>query len=321
MKDIRTRNAAVDTLRALSVLYIIGFWHLLEYAPTMAWRLHPIFDRLTVVVLSLFVLISGYLIGRSKAPVTGGEVRRFYASRLLRIYPPYLLALLCFYLLGSVSGSIAAKGAVLVSMMAPPPPQTLWFITMLMMFYLLAPLLLIAHERSFGLLISVAALLGLLVAYRSAIGNLDPRTLIYLPPFAAGIYLARHLNRASSVVLGILLAGSVAALAFSLSRPGSAQFSLASVPLALFAPAAIFIAAHGRLASNRAIQQLSYASFFAYLFHRPIYAIMTSPPFQNSAPSPVIYLVLVCLPAAIVFGWIGQKNYDRLVTSTTPVVR
>jgi peptidoglycan/LPS O-acetylase OafA/YrhL len=149
MAETKTRNAAVDTLRALSVLYIIGFWHLLEYAPPMAWRFHPIFDRLTVVVLSLFVLISGYLAGRPKAPFTQVEVRRFYSARLLRIYPPYLLALLCFYLIGGVSGIIAAKGALLISMVAPPPPQTLWFITMLMMFYLWAPLLIVANERRF----------------------------------------------------------------------------------------------------------------------------------------------------------------------------
>jgi peptidoglycan/LPS O-acetylase OafA/YrhL len=122
MKETKTRNAAVDTLRALSVLYIIGFWHLLEYAAPIPWRAHPVFDRLTMVVLSLFVLISGYLMGRSKAPVTGRELRGFYVARLLRIYPPYLLALLCFYLIGNVSGNIAVKGALLVSMMAPPPP-------------------------------------------------------------------------------------------------------------------------------------------------------------------------------------------------------
>jgi peptidoglycan/LPS O-acetylase OafA/YrhL len=190
---------------------------------------------------------------------------------------------------------------------------------MLMMFYLLAPLLLIARERRFGLLMTVLVLMGLLAIYRSATGNLDNRALIYLSPFAAGIYLARQTNKASALVLGILLAGSGGAMAFSLSRTGSAQFSLASVPLALFAPAAIFIAAHGRLPSNRAIQQLSYASFCAYLFHRPIYAALTSPPFQVSVSAPVIYLTLVCLPAAIVLGWLGQLSYDRLLTyATTP---
>ena len=52
-------------MRAVSMLYIVGFWHLLDYTKVAGWHYNPVTYRLTVGALSLFVLISGFLTGRT----------------------------------------------------------------------------------------------------------------------------------------------------------------------------------------------------------------------------------------------------------------
>ncbi len=58
------RKVPIDVMRAVSMLYIVGFWHLLDYTKVVTWHYNLVTYRLTVAALSLFVLISGFLTGR-----------------------------------------------------------------------------------------------------------------------------------------------------------------------------------------------------------------------------------------------------------------
>lgn len=83
----RRRDQAIDLMRATCILWIVGFWHLLGYAPSIDGYKNDLTYRLTVVVLGLFVFISGHLIGRARI-TNAAEVWRFYRRRMIRIYPP-----------------------------------------------------------------------------------------------------------------------------------------------------------------------------------------------------------------------------------------
>src|SRR6266481_3366482 len=86
------RKVPIDVMRALSMLYIVGFWHLLDYTKVVTWHYNPVTYRLTVGALSLFVLISGFLTGRKDGDLARGEIWRFYETRFRRIYLPFLIA-------------------------------------------------------------------------------------------------------------------------------------------------------------------------------------------------------------------------------------
>jgi len=57
------RNGAIDLLRALSILYIVGFWHLLGYAPSVSGYKNALTHRLTVVVLGGMGSFAGAMLG------------------------------------------------------------------------------------------------------------------------------------------------------------------------------------------------------------------------------------------------------------------
>ncbi|MFL6696444.1 MAG: acyltransferase family protein [Vitreoscilla sp.] len=133
------KSLSVEVLRAGCVLYIVGFWHLMDYTHGLGGYNNAVTVRLTVIVLGLFTFLSGFLLARAPMRLGRSELKRFYAKRLLRIYPLYLLALLAFWALGIADRGIALKAALGISMLYGPPPATLWFVTMILVFYLIAP--------------------------------------------------------------------------------------------------------------------------------------------------------------------------------------
>jgi hypothetical protein len=62
------RYTAIDLLRAGSIIYIVGYWHLLGYVESVHGYKNDLTYRLTVVVLGLFTLIAGVLAGRRPSP-------------------------------------------------------------------------------------------------------------------------------------------------------------------------------------------------------------------------------------------------------------
>ena len=235
------RLAFIDMLRGASILYIVGFWHLMEYTPAFPSYENPITLRVTVTVLGLFVFLSGWLVGQRVIETSKEGVKIFYIKRFLRIYPLYLGAIGLFFICNLSDKTTLLKASMLISMFDGPAPPTLWFITMFMMFLLVAPLLVCAvkHETRFW---AVAAIifgsLALIMRYSTA-G--DPRVVIYFPAFVCGIYLAQlGLLRLKYVHIFTLI-GLVLSIGLSFAVDNFPETSFWSIPLACFAPVSIFL--------------------------------------------------------------------------------
>lgn len=295
----------VDLLRAFSVLYIVGFWHLMDYTDSWPGYANGLTNRLTVIVLGLFVFLSGHLLGRSRlAPGVAG-LSAFLMRRLTRIYPLYLAALAVFALRGWVDPGTAVKAVLSLSILFGPSPRTLWFITMLLVFYLCAPFLIRAAENRVKFL-AIAS--GLALCFALAVTLLpqaDPRLALYFPAFALGIHGARRQPPAWPA-LSLALAAAIA-LSFVGSAPTG--LNLFCAPLATLAPLAIFMIAQ-RLALPRVriVEALSYASYAMYLFHRMIYPLVTH---VAAGSIRLAALLLAGLPAIFAVSWLAQKAYDH----------
>lgn len=310
-----SRNATFDLIRGLGILYIVGYWHLLCYTNAFPNYSRPPASVVTVVVLGLFVLISGFLAGGKDIKFGGTAMWAFYQSRLLRIYPPYLLAIALFKVLDISTTPILVKSVLLISMFSVPAPPTLWFVAMILCFYLVTPLLCCACR---SLLLYTLACIFIVVSiylYDQATGTVDLRIIIYLPAYAAGIFFARNkdlLRGINLILIAFLVALSVFICFHDLTVT---EESVYSTPLVFFAPLLIIAISTRRVSIRRGgwVEVLSYSGYFMYLFHRPIFEVARRLYFPVSAGSQLAFLLGICLPVIVLVCWFAQFAYDRLV--------
>ncbi len=308
---IPARSTTVDFLRAVSVLWIVGFWHPIGYSPIREVGKNAVTLMATVAALGLFVLLSGYLQGGR-----GRNLFDFYRRRFWRIYVPFVGASLIFLVMNIGDHLPLIKGVFLVAMLDEPAAVTLWFINMIMLFYLCAPALLWIKRRSLTLLLIVSAiiLLGLLAADWFW-ERLDNRLMIYFPCFVAGIVLSG--SAPPKAVWPVVLVAAIACVA-TLSAPIDGT-DIVLMPWAVLASVSVFCLTTGRLddlsdTATMWIERAAYASFFAYLLHRPVYRILEA---LSAAIGldPLILIVALGIPTTAIAAYFLQKGYDRLLAS------
>jgi len=310
------KSLPVELLRAGCALWIVGFWHLMNYTHGFPGANNAVTLRLTVIVLGLFAFVSGFLLARAPMRLRAPELGRFYTRRLLRIYPLYLLALLAFWALGMADRSTALKAALGISMVYGPAPLTLWFITMILEFYLVAPLLIALRDRPVPFVLAALGLFGVAAVCGSA-ANGDIRLAEYFPAFALGVYWAGHGERASTRTALCACAATAAAWAWSLAAGSDPQYSLAGIPLVTCGGLTAFLLAgrltlspHGALA--RAASLVSYASFAMYLFHRIVYKGLHALYDPASPGLGLAWLLLVGVPLVVLLSFLAQRACDAL---------
>jgi peptidoglycan/LPS O-acetylase OafA/YrhL len=318
------RNVGLDLLRGLSMLYVVGFWHMLNYTRPID-GLYTSFGTWSAikVVLGTFVFLSAYFAAKSIKTLSRQSVGQFYVKRVLRIYPLYLVAVLLFFLLKLEPGGTSLKSAFLVAILVGPAPKTLWFICMLVLFYALVPACVLAIDRLRGLLwLAICVVFyGALTAYSYGTGWLDTRILLFLPAFLAGVTVARKdwslLHGLKSLwLLGLLALSVFFALVTTLGdqRGVTADIVALDVPMVTIGACLLFSVAGGLRVKQRAIVRcislLSYSTYCMYLFHRPIYKVMTGLWMPGSTAWQLVYLVCICLPIIIVASYVVQRGYD-----------
>ncbi|MCX5477893.1 acyltransferase [Kaistia geumhonensis] len=321
MREAQRRHiASLDILRVGSMLYIVGFWHLMNYAVAGGFYRNEVTTRVTVVLLATFTMLSGYLLGLRPVEPTRASIASFYRRRMLRIYPPLVLAVLCFVLMGLTTWPTAIRTMLLVGEIVGPPPLTLWYVAMLALFYLITPLLSVGSSAARRALVAVAVML--LLAALSGWGGLatDPRIALYFPSFAIGLAVAREPLPPRWMLFASAALG-LASIVLTLGQPVPAiERTLLSAPMATLLALALLLLAlslANRVPPSPVLAALGTASFFMYLLHRPIYqALAQHIPFTGPVARTAI-LVLVALPIVAATSWTAQKAYDALLARLT----
>jgi peptidoglycan/LPS O-acetylase OafA/YrhL len=303
---------SVDYLRAFSMLYIVAYWHSLGYAGVAFGQTQEFMWVITAIIMTLFVFISGYLIGGHKSRQMGAT--SFYKRRLLRIYPLYALAVALYYWIGIGDGWTMVKSLLGLSMYMEPPPLTLWFITMLLLFYAVTPLLLRLVENPVRFIGLVGSLIFMTLVMEVTLGTVDLRVALYLPAFACGIYCANHgISNSMINPRWALLAMPAAVILSAVNLPLQTLDFLKTAPLILLAAYLIFFTCYrfdSRFKHNSLIAFLSYSSFSMYLFHRPVFEAMKSLYFPSTTMLQVLYLTTLCVVIIALVSWCLQRLYD-----------
>lgn len=311
-----SKNFGIELLRVMLVLYIVGFWHLLNYTDAIRGYNNIFTSTLTDIVLATFTFISGFFAANKFQEINKKGTVEFFKKKVLRIYPLYLLAIAAFVLLGLSSTTIAAKAIFSLSMLLKPAPQTLWFITMLMLFLLLTPLFVFLAQRlnlkNYWRIVILGVLGGSIWYY--LFRTIDLRLLLYFPAYMTSILLAQNKLPLAPKHPGILII-AFGTLLLSLPELASGGLTiLLNLPLVTISSYLLF--SHFYRVKFTAIKLLplltfiSYASYSLYLFHRPLLVMMKSIYFPENLMSQLFLLVFIYFPFTVIFAFDIQKLYD-----------
>jgi peptidoglycan/LPS O-acetylase OafA/YrhL len=69
----------------------------------------------------------------------------------------------------------------------------------------------------------------------------------------------------------------------------------------------------GSLKKLKIVFIISYSSFCMYLFHRPVYVLLTWLYYPDGDIPQLLYLYLICMPVIIIFSYYEQKLYDQII--------
>jgi peptidoglycan/LPS O-acetylase OafA/YrhL len=270
-----------------------------------------------LTALGLLFFISGYLIGIKQVEFNVQNILCFVGRRFIRIYPPFLVAVFLFYFLEIIDRSSAIRVALLITPFLSPVPKTLWFIPVIFFYYLIAPIFYSYALKRWQFLLLTISLISVLTLYSFYTNWLDKRVILYLPSFLVGLFVGKNSLAISNVTIWKLLPILPIALFIGFITDSGLNLSnYLMSPFVTILTLVIFILTSKTIENNISsiissiVKKLSYASYFMYLSHRPIYTTLLNIWTPVSQFRKFLYLVLVCLPSIVVVSWILQRTYD-----------
>ena len=327
MMEKKKRMQEFEALRGLSILLLLALHSEVFDANVFGFTVDPLAHVVAVFLLGSFFFLAGFFaeFSRQKA---GGTIVSFYWSKVIRIFPPYWLALGLFvFVIGFSLKRFDALMYVLNLQWLLSPVfikqlLTLWYISVLVGYYLIFGVLLFWVKSDLGLLIWSMILFAAAYAANMADGLFEPRFFQYYFVFLAGIYFFRF-ERQRNILLGMnILYKTVIALIVLLvfwrvaSSGYDVRHGLFIVCAGLFILGwdllllSIFRTGAG---SWKVWAFLSTASFFTYLYHRPIWHILDSIFGVEAGIGRVYFHLIPGAILALTIGYFLQIGYDRLL--------
>ncbi|NLG07340.1 acyltransferase [Candidatus Peribacteria bacterium] len=311
------QSHALTIMRSFAILFIVGYWHLFSYTDAFPEYTNWVTHQMITVVMGIFTFSSGYLLfpkAAHKSPLA------FYRNRFIRIYPLFLLAVVCFYVLGLQSPERLIKAVFLTSTYALPLPMTLWYVVMLIQLYILAPFLARFCTTVPRFVLTVAVFIGLHLCLGFFGVPFSSRILLHFPAFTWGLLLRRRMQGASGRIHAslwtVLVVASIGSIAMAMDpiRVPSLRF-ISHVPLTAVAPTFLFLLfSQWRMSAiARVLAPVAYAMYTMYLFHRVLYQILITLYFPEGQLWQVCYLACICVPVIFVVSYGIQRTYDLLV--------
>lgn len=314
------RQRELDALRALSMLYIVGYFHVQAFwLVVMPSSLATMLAR---IVLGLFCFLSGHLLASRYRLEDWGAIRQFYVRRILRIYPLYFMTLSAFLALKLIPPSAYLPGVFLLHVYLQQRLLTLWFVSLIFFLYAITPLYLRQPSPRKTLLLTLGLYVPVLLVRPYPSG--------YLVAFAWGIFLAQQprVNRSilrpqgTTVAISALLMIGMGFFVIQkhVGEVGLWQQLFGVVYFVVAVPFFMFLSRlMVRIVPWKVIALVSQASFALYLVHRIFYRLVLKlycPP--SHTPASQLYLLCVLLPAVIFVAHWVQVLYDRAMDKLFP---
>ncbi len=314
------KDLSLDLLRSAAIVYIIGFWHILEYSSALSFIRNDITLLLTNCVLALFFHISGFLLAKKNLFSSVEDIKAFYAKRFLRIYPMFIITLAGFLALKMISTGAFFRAALLTNMFTGEPLTTLWFVNLILIFYMITPLFL--YRPGIGwILLLAAGLFAILAFLYGSAGLTDPRFAMFLPAYASGLLAARS-NAVYRVmrptvwgIVPLAVALTACSILFVSTVAEQGRFFitimvyLIAIPIFRFSGSVL-----ASFAARKFIRFICSGSYAAYLIHRITFSVFVRIYQPEGIAGSILYLAGICLTATFGAAYLFQKTYDSIIS-------
>lgn len=324
-----SRVLEFDVLRAIAILLLLLHHGGIYNFSIWGYSLQNLQPYVQLFLLGSFFFLSGYLFSHS---LEKNGAKAFWVDKFKRIVVPYWITLIIFILVLDVTTDpvdllIHVFGSQMVlSPRFTTPVLTLWYIGLTLTYYLVFGLLL-KWSRKPWLLAGAALLVFWGTAFlRLEYGLFARRFFYYFFVFGAGILIARMnwldrlvtprfwlLDRLLLFILSILVLDPLKSqVGTGVSLPlvfAITYFSLSAILLTLsmlrliVRPSLVY----------ELFAMISYASFFVYLLHRPIWQLLVGSGMSMPKQTLSFYLILIGCYIVIPVAFILQKSYDRIL--------
>lgn len=326
------RLPALDAVRVLGICLVISLIHSRGFLELAVGYSLPDWEPIGgVFALGPVTWVAGYAARlsyyrlQSQGQSFGCAARHFLARRLVRIYPLYLLALCVFVVLwyrdtsaSWITVQVFSLGA-LSSKVIPPVLRTLYYVQILFVFYLSFVGIMAARDRRSRV---GTALLGFVAFTVISVFFGDVRLCIYYPCFLVGVLVPLRFvttPKKSLAIAALVVFAAACAISAVFSMSGALSI-LWRVPAAL--SSLLLLAVVGswlaRHAGASILARLSYASFGAYLVHRPMYGALAKVLHPSSMWSAVLLFVVGTTVLAFAIGHVLQWCYDWTIRRCSP---
>lgn len=317
-KKMTYRIAYFDVARSLLMLWIVGLWHLSDYAINSPLFLNGANCTLiTYGVLATFSYISGWFAAKAnnEEEFKLKNLLRYYFDRISRIYPLYIIAVILFFVFGLLSADQLLPSILLYFEFTDKAPITIWYIGVLFVYYFFAPF--IASINNFFLKILMCVMLnaGGMIGVQQF--GWDKRLTFYFLFFWLGMCnfsISHALNKVDSEKFSskLLLVALYFILPFFIRKIHKLELNIYTTLFCFFVIIIIMeiskILCQIKLIAKVAYF-ISYSSMCVYLFHRIIYKVSS----LLLGKFHFISAFLILFPMTIAMCYSIQKMYNKII--------
>ena len=317
-----------DALRALSIIILMAVHSGVFDLTVFGFLLEPLGPFFGSFFLGSFFFLAGYLSDASFNKSEQG-LFSFLWSKFIRIYPPYWLALGAFvFVLGFTLKKpfdVAVYILNLQFLFAPAFTKqilTLWYVSLAAVYYLIFGILLSRKSSNISMLIWSVSIFGVAFMTHIFTDLFDGRFFEYFFIFLTGIYysrfgLVREWIIETHISIKFVLA-MIGVWLFWLKYVYQVSYLswqyLLSVDLYILVMILLWLGIFRSSVGKWEIWgYISYASFFAYLFHRPIWEII-QPYFSiTNWTQRSLFRLFPASVIVFIISYFLQYGYDRLL--------
>jgi peptidoglycan/LPS O-acetylase OafA/YrhL len=327
------RITEIDLLRALATILLL-FHHSGIYQLEIEGRISQsiIFIPTTYALLGIFIFLSGYLLGYSWRNKEHASLWTYYARRITRLYPPYLLSLLLFSLLLQVKLEYINLWAHLFGfqiILAPivQPIFTLWYFGLLIAYLLVVPVGYVRFKKPIQVCTYLVVIFTIVFFIHQRYRIVDARFFYYFWVFSIGSLIGAYsekLKPFSNLNLLILAACVIFILAgIRVQQTQIVYFSRIHWKHIVYVNAYIISGTYlayqiaSRIKKNPRVVQvaefISKGSYFTYIYHRPLFGLLLLliPATQHSQR--FLAQLFIGLPVTLLVSGYLQPLYQRVI--------
>lgn len=321
-----------DVIRSLAIFALFLHHAGIYNFSILGYPLSSLIPYLEFFLLGSFTFMAGYLLIGSFYNTHETSLLSFWSSKITRIYIPYIVALLLLAIFFDIEATrldlvIHSFGAQLI--LAPRigvPIMTIWYVGLLMVYYFIFSIFLKFIKSTLGLLI-ISITLFITAHYISThLGFIEYRFFYYYLVFLVGLLCAktgclRIFSSTRYYLIDKLMFLSIGIFGLSLFKDQplfsinplyiiSITIYILSIFLCSFSVVQIFVKGKDKLVL---FGYIAIASYFAFLFHRPIWNLLLLPFTFPSDFTWFAYIIMVGSVVVLSVSYYLQRTYNSLI--------